>query len=236
MSSQFGRTSLTPYAFADRINHKHQMSEILIKKLIVGPLEVNCYILWTQRTKDAVCIDPGDNPDGIIETAEGLGLNITYIINTHGHFDHIGGNAALKDATGATLAIHEDDSSMLGDVQSDGAIFGITVTPSPQPELLLKDGDIINAGELSITVIHTPGHTRGGISLYIPSMNTVFTGDTLFAGGIGRTDLPGGSHSTLIRSIKERLLTLDDTTRVLPGHGPETTIGQEREFFSFLAS
>ncbi len=210
------------------------MDNMGIKRVIVGPLEVNCYLVWDGETKEALCIDPGDNVERILDAAEGEGATISRIINTHGHFDHIGGNEALQRATGVSLAMHGDAIPTMEEAISHGALFGIAVTPSPQPDMILNDGDTIEVGSLTFTVIHTPGHSKGGISLYAPLLKTVFTGDTLFAGGIGRTDLTGGSYDQLITSIKERLLTLDDETEVMPGHGEKSTIGRERMSNPFL--
>jgi hydroxyacylglutathione hydrolase len=210
------------------------MDNMGIKRVIVGPLEVNCYLVWDGETREALCIDPGDNTERILDAAEGEQIKISRIINTHGHFDHIGGNAALQKVTGAPLAMHSDAIPTMEEAISHGTLFGIAVTPSPQPDMILNDGDTIEVGSLTLTVIHTPGHSRGGISLYAPSLQTVFTGDTLFAGGIGRTDLTGGSYDQLITSIKERLLPLDDETEVMPGHGEATTIGRERASNPFL--
>jgi len=207
-----------------------------IKRVVVGPLEVNCYLAWDGETREAVCIDPGDNVEGILDAAKGEGVTISRIVNTHGHFDHIGGNEALKSATGATLAVHGDAIPTMKEAIKHGALFGIAVNPSPQPDTTLSDGDTIDVGDLTLTVIHTPGHSRGGISLYAPSLKTVFTGDTLFAGGIGRTDLTGGSYDQLISSIKEKLLTLDEETEVMPGHGGKSTIGRERASNPFLVA
>jgi len=203
-------------------------------RIIVGPLEVNCYLIWDNDTKEAVCIDPGGDTDKIIAAIESKGLKLSYIVNTHGHFDHTGGNAKLKDRTRAALAIHSDDTSMLKDSISQGTFFGVTVDASPPPDLLLNDGDILTVGDLSMTVIHTPGHTMGSISLYVAEEDIIFTGDTLFAGSIGRTDMPGGSYTDIIRSIKDKLLIYKDTIKVLPGHGTETTIGWERATNQFL--
>ncbi|MFQ5329534.1 MAG: MBL fold metallo-hydrolase [Thermodesulfobacteriota bacterium] len=207
-----------------------------IKRVVVGPLEVNCYLVWDGETREAACIDPGDNVERILDAAEGERINISRIVNTHGHFDHIGGNKALKSATGAPLAMHGDAIPTMEEAIKHGAMFGIAVTPSPQPDTILSDGDTIEIGSLTLTVIHTPGHSRGGISLYAPSLQTVFTGDTLFAGGIGRTDLTGGSYDQLIASIKEKLLPLDDETEVMPGHGDKSTIGREQTSNPFLAA
>lgn len=223
---------------------------MVIRRLIVGPLEVNCYILWDEGDKEAVCIDPGGNGEEILGVIEKEGLTLKYIVNTHGHFDHVGANGFLKDATGATIAIHRDDALLLEKVPHQANFFGMAISPSPSADLLLNDGDTINLGSLRLQVIHTPGHTRGGISLLIsnfelqianlnsqfprptivgaPKSEILFTGDTLFAGSVGRTDLPGGSWDELVKSIKDKLLPLGDDVRVFPGHGPETTIGEER--------
>ncbi len=205
-----------------------------VRALIVGPLEANCYLLWDSDTHEAACIDPGGDVPKIVEIIEEEDLHLRYIINTHGHFDHIGGNGKLKDITGAGLLLHEEDLSTLEGASVQGCMFGIAVDPSPLPERVLHDGDIVMVGRLAIKVLHTPGHTRGSISLYLPDKEIVFTGDTLFAGGIGRTDLPGGSYSEIMDSIRRRLLVLDDNVRVLPGHGIETTIGTERTTNQFI--
>lgn len=206
--------------------------------LVVGPISTNCYIVFCERTREAVVIDPGFDrfdEDIVLGKIRELGLSVKYIINTHGHIDHISGNAKLKRETGAKIAVHADDAEMLIDPSKNyfiGALFS-TYGVSP-PDILLKDGDEIRVGDIRIRVLHTPGHTPGSISLYIEEEGVVFTGDTLFAGSIGRTDLPGSSHEKIMRSIREKLLSLPDETRVYPGHGPETTIGIERRENVFL--
>lgn len=205
---------------------------MIIKKLEVGPIMANCYILGCDRTKKAAVIDPGDEADRILMTLSELKLTVEYLINTHGHFDHVGANARLKKATGAKLMIHQDDAPMLKDLTSAAATFGLRAENSPAPDGYLADGDEISFGDISLTVIHTPGHSKGGVSLY--TKGVLFSGDTLFAGSIGRTDLPGGNYDTLIHSIKTRLLCLDKNTIVYPGHGPETSILQEERMNPFL--
>ncbi|MBI3398751.1 MAG: MBL fold metallo-hydrolase, partial [Deltaproteobacteria bacterium] len=138
-----------------------------MKTLIVGPLEVNCYIVGDEKTKEAICIDPGGNVDEIMAEILKAKLCLKYIINTHGHFDHVGGNAVLKKTTGAKFAIHKDDAVLLENVASQSAVFGLDAVSSPPPDLFLKDGDEIRVGNMAIEVIHTPGHTRGGISLFL---------------------------------------------------------------------
>lgn len=210
---------------------------MILKTLVVGPLEVNCYIVGDKKTKEAVCIDPGGNAEEILGVLEEGKLSLKYIINTHGHFDHVGGNGHLRKATGAKLAIHKEDAQLLKNAASQAAVFGLGSVSSPQPNLLLKDGDKIIIDNLMLNVIHTPGHTPGGICLLTADLKSkmLFTGDTLFAGSIGRTDLPGGSYKDLIASIKNKILSLGDDVRIFPGHGPETTVGRERKFNQFLA-
>ncbi len=154
------------------------------------------------------------------------GLKLKYIINTHAHFDHVGGNAALKKVNGAKLMIHEADNILLEKLTKQADIFGYDVTPSPPPDIMIKDGDKIKVGKLTLKVIHTPGHSPGGVCLLIN--DRIITGDTLFKQSIGRTDLPGGSYDFILRSIKEKLFTLDNKLLVFPGHGDSSTIGDEK--------
>jgi len=205
---------------------------MILIRLVVGPLQVNCFILADDKTREAVVIDPGDDARDILKIIGEKGLKVRYIVNTHAHFDHVGANTAIKEATGAELLLHEADAPVLATVSHQSRSFGMNPVSSPAADRLLKHGDIIAAGEISLKVLHTPGHTPGGISLLEQGM--VFTGDALFAGSIGRTDFPGGDLMTLLRSIKTRLMTLPDDTKVFSGHGPESTIGEERRENPFL--
>ena len=205
---------------------------MIIKKLEVGPIMANCFILGCESTKKAVVIDPGDDADRILMELSKSELDVKYLINTHGHFDHVGANKRMKEVTGATLAIHPEDEPMLKELSRSASMFGLSADNSPPADMLLNDGDKIRFGEITLTVIHTPGHSKGGICLY--TKGHLFSGDTLFAGSIGRTDLSGGDYDTLISSIKEKLLAFDTDTIVYTGHGPETTIGNEKRMNPFL--
>lgn len=203
-----------------------------LARLVVGPLQVNCYIVFDEKTKDAIVIDPGDDAQDILHLVNDKRLKVKYVINTHAHFDHVGANKLLKEATGAELLIHEGDSKLLGATANQARMFGMTAPSSPGADRFVKHGDVIQAGDIALKVLHTPGHSAGGISL--AGDGVVFTGDSLFAGSIGRTDLMGGDLTTLITSIKEHLMTLPDDTVVLSGHGPQSTIGEERRENPFL--
>jgi len=205
---------------------------MVLIRLIVGPLQVNCFILADQKTKEAVVIDPGDDARQIMKIIHDKGFRVRYIVNTHSHFDHVGANKEIKETTGAELLLHEADAPGLAMTQQQSRSFGMEPVTSPKADRLLKHGDLIQAGEVRLKVLHTPGHSPGGISLLEEGM--VFTGDALFAGSIGRTDLPGGDLLTLIRSIKTHLMMLPDDTKVFPGHGPASTIGDERKENPFL--
>lgn len=205
---------------------------MIFVSLPTGPLDVNCYIVGSETQGVAVVVDPGGHAEEILAETERRQLKVQWVINTHGHFDHIGGNRDLIERTGAELMIHADDVPLLQRAQEHAAAFGLSTTASPEPSRLLGDGDILNLADLEFHVLHTPGHSPGGICLLIE--DRLIVGDTLFAGSIGRTDLPGGDHRQLIGKIKEKLLVLPDPTRVYPGHGPSTTIGQEKTFNPFL--
>lgn len=206
---------------------------LIIKNLELGPIMANCYILGCEETLEAVVIDPGDDAPEILTELTDAKLKVKYILNTHGHFDHVGANKKLKEATNAPILIHASDAPMLPNLSAHAKMFGISAENSPQADQLIKDGDLISFGKITLKVIHTPGHTPGGVSFYADGK--VFVGDTLFSGSIGRTDFPGGDYDTLIASVQKKLFPLGDNVVVYTGHGPETTIGRERKFNPFVA-
>lgn len=201
----------------------------------VSSMAVFAYLVGDTITGDALVIDPADNINGIITEAKKNNLRINYIVNTHGHVDHISGNTEMQKATGAKIIVHQDDALMLTATPAMILkMFGAKA--SPAADILVKDGDIISAGNVELKVIHTPGHSPGGICLYTPGY--VFTGDTLFVEAIGRTDLPGGSWPTMSQAIREKLFSLPDDTKVMPGHNygrmPTSTIGHEKKHNPFF--
>ena len=196
-----------------------------IHTIVVGALQTNCYIL--QSNHGAIIIDPGDEPERIVRFLNDIKVEPSQIIATHTHFDHVLGVDSIRAKLNVPFLIHRDDLSMLESMQNRVHQFmGFDVPPPPKVDMYLKDGDLLNVGDETIRVLHTPGHSPGSISL--SGDGYVFTGDALFNQSIGRTDLPGGDLKTLINSIRERLFKLDDATTVYPGHGPETTIGDEK--------
>lgn len=203
-----------------------------IETLVVGPLQVNCFIVGCEKTQEALVVDPGDEAERILKRLHARGLQLKLVVNTHGHFDHVGGNRPLVEESGAELLLHQADLPVLRRAREHAALYGMSVTPSPEPARLLAGGEILAVGELRLQVLHTPGHSPGGICLF--GDGHLFVGDTLFAGSVGRTDLPGGDHDTLIEGIRRQLLVLPDTTVVHPGHGPDTTIGREKRVNPFL--
>jgi len=207
---------------------------MLIETIVVGPLGVNCFILGDKQSKEGVVIDAGADCDLVLSAVSRLGLTVKYLINTHGHFDHVGCNRQVKEATGAEYLIHEKDVPLLQMAARSARNYGLVVEDSPLPDRYLTDGMRLEFGRRSIEVLHTPGHTLGGCCLLLRNEGLVITGDTLFADSVGRTDLPGGSHEQLIQSIREKLLPLDDETVVWPGHGPSSTIGRERRLNPYL--
>ncbi|MFV1950638.1 MAG: MBL fold metallo-hydrolase, partial [Nitrospinota bacterium] len=202
--------------------------EIMInKRIVVGVYEVNCYVVGCKTHNKAVIIDPGDEGDSILKYIEKEGLEVMYIIGTHAHADHIGGIADVKEKTGASFLLHEDDVVILNASQTTDLIAYLGLKTPPQPDRLIKGDEIIKVcDDLSFKVLHTPGHSPGGISLLAD--DHVYTGDALFAGSIGRTDFPLGSYDDLIGSIKTKLMVLEDDVKVLPGHCHDSTIGYER--------
>ncbi|MBF0552702.1 MAG: MBL fold metallo-hydrolase [Deltaproteobacteria bacterium] len=205
---------------------------MIIQTLVVGPIQANCFILGCEATHEAAIIDPGDEVPRILQVLNREGLKASCIINTHCHFDHVGGNRALKEATGADLLIHAADAPGLSCLSASAAAWGMAAENSPPPDRTIADGDTICFGRINLQVIHTPGHSPGGISLLTDKM--VFVGDTLFAGSIGRTDFPGGDYETLISGVRTRLFSLGDEVQVFPGHGPATSIGEEKRYNPFF--
>jgi len=200
--------------------------------LAVGPLETNCYVVYCQDSLECAVVDPGAEADRIFQLIARKSLKPALILNTHGHIDHIGANKDIKEKFNIPLYIHSADSPMLENVQqSEMAIF-LGAMDSPSPDHLLNDGDKIKIGESFLRVIHTPGHSPGSVSFLGDGF--LLSGDTLFFGGVGRTDLPGGSWKDMESSIKNKILTMPDEMIVLPGHGPITTVGQEKRANPFI--
>ncbi len=208
---------------------------MIVRQMQVGSMAVFAYLVGDEAGGDGLVVDPAAQVEAIIDEAGKHNITIRYIVNTHGHVDHISGNARMKELTGAKIVIHEDDAAML--VSTPPAMlrmFG--AQPSPPADITVKDGDTLSLGPVTLTVMHTPGHSPGGMCLYMPGY--VFTGDTLFVEGVGRTDLPGGSWEVMHRSIEERILRLPDDTVVLPGHNygrrPTSTVAHEKQHNPFF--
>jgi hydroxyacylglutathione hydrolase len=200
----------------------------------VGPLQCNCSVIGDEQTHEAMVIDPGDQIDNILAILKQETLKLTQIVITHAHIDHVGGAMKLKAATGAPILMNRDDQALLKMLDVQAGWIGMKPPGTVLVDESVADGSILNIGAMPMKVIHTPGHTEGSICLYMPDHKMLLAGDTLFAGSIGRTDLPGGSFDKIMRSIHTRVLALPDDTTVFPGHGPATTIGEERESNPFL--
>jgi glyoxylase-like metal-dependent hydrolase (beta-lactamase superfamily II) len=205
-----------------------QVSETIVRGIVVGSFQENCWVIGNRRTGEAVCVDPGDEPDEILAMARDMGVNIKYIANSHAHIDHILGVGAIREATGAKFLLHAGDLELARNTASMARSWmGVEIPNPPDPDAFLDDNDTVDVDGLQLRVIYTPGHTRGSVCFYANGI--VFAGDTLFAGSIGRTDLPGGDYDEEMASIVDKLLALPDDTIVLPGHMDQTTIGHERQ-------
>jgi glyoxylase-like metal-dependent hydrolase (beta-lactamase superfamily II) len=202
--------------------------------LPVGPLQCNCSLIGDETTREAIVIDPGDNVDQILALIKKHNLQLKQIVITHAHIDHVGGAMKLRTATGASILLNQNDYALLKMLDVQAAWIGLPAPGKVEIDQSLGQSDTVKAGSLSAEVLHTPGHTEGSICLYFPVEKKLIAGDTLFAGSIGRTDLPGGSYEKILHSLHDRVLALPDETLVVPGHGPLTTIGEERESNPFL--
>jgi hydroxyacylglutathione hydrolase len=202
--------------------------------LPVGPLQCNCSIVGDEHTREGMVIDPGDDINDVLRLIQKHNLTIKQIVITHAHIDHVGGAMKLRAATGAPIVLNHNDYTLLKMLDLQAAWLGMATPGKVEIDHSVGDADLVEAGPLRATVIHTPGHTEGSICLHFPAESKLIAGDTLFAGSIGRTDLPGGSFDKIISSLHEKVLALPDTTVVVPGHGPVTTIGDEREHNPFL--
>jgi glyoxylase-like metal-dependent hydrolase (beta-lactamase superfamily II) len=207
---------------------------MLLTTVVVTEFMTNCFIVGDEATKDAVVIDPGGEGGKILQAIENMGVKVVAVVNTHAHVDHIGALKDIKEALGVQIMLHREELPVLQTASRMARLFGVSIDEPPQPDRFLAEGDEIPFGENTLTVIETPGHSPGGISLVTADGKTCFAGDTLFAGSIGRTDLPGGDYHTLINSIKTKLIPLGDEVKVLCGHGPATAIGVERKYNPFL--
>ncbi|MBZ5571501.1 MAG: MBL fold metallo-hydrolase [Acidobacteriia bacterium] len=200
----------------------------------VGPLQCNCSVIGDETTREGMVIDPGDDIEDILALINKHHLQVKQIVITHAHIDHVGGAMKLRAATGAPILLNQNDHALLKMLDMQAAWCGMASPGKVEIDQSVGQADRVTAGSLAADILHTPGHTEGSICLYFPAEQKLIAGDTLFAGSIGRTDLPGGSFDKIIRSIHEKVLALPDETVVVPGHGPLTTIGEEREGNPFL--
>jgi hydroxyacylglutathione hydrolase len=210
-------------------------NELMIHKILpVGPLQCNCSIIGDETTHEAMVIDPGDDIDDILTVLRENKLQVKQIVITHAHIDHIGGAMKLRAQTGAPILLNQSDYALLKMLDMQATWVGMAAPGEVAIEASIADGETLRTGNLTANVMHTPGHTEGSVCLYFPAEKLLIAGDTLFARSIGRTDLPGGSHKKIMRSLHDRVMTLPDDTIVIPGHGQTTTIGEEREENPFL--
>jgi hydroxyacylglutathione hydrolase len=200
----------------------------------VGPLQCNCSVIGDDTSREAIVIDPGDDIEQVVALIKKHNLQVKQIVITHAHIDHVGGAMKLRAATGAPILLNQNDYALLKMLDVQAAWIGVPTPGKVEIDQNLRHADTINTGSLQAQVLHTPGHTEGSICLYFPAQQKLIAGDTLFAGSIGRTDLPGGSYEKILRSIHDRVLALPNETVVVPGHGPLTTIGEERDKNPFL--
>jgi hydroxyacylglutathione hydrolase len=209
---------------------------VIFEHLVVGAFQCNCFVLGCEETREAIVVDAGDALQGITERLARHGLTVTAVVATHAHLDHVGAMSGLGEATGAPTCLHADDRFLYDDLAMQAALFGLPTPPAGPVGRWLKEGDTLAWGRHRAEVIHTPGHTPGSLCFWMEHESVLFSGDTLFAGSVGRTDLWGGDHGVLMRSIRERLMTLPEGARVLPGHGPATSIGREAAGNPFIAT
>ncbi len=210
-----------------------QVTELMVRGMVVGVFQENCWVIGNRRTGEAICIDPGDQPEDILAMAREMGVTIKLIANSHAHVDHILGVGDIKNETGARFLMHRDEAAIAAQAAKSALMLvGREVADPPTPDYHPEDGDIVEVEGVKLTVIHTPGHTPGSLSYYTEGM--LFSGDTLSAGSIGRTDLPGGDYEQEMASIIDKLLVLPDETVVLPGHMQETRIDAERQMNPFV--
>jgi hydroxyacylglutathione hydrolase len=210
------------------------MRGLIRKTFSVPPLGCNCSIIGDPVSKQAVVVDPGGAAERILREVRELGLTVTKLLHTHAHFDHFLASGEMKNSTGAALCLHEDDRELWEMLEMQCRAFGVPYVPVPPPDYWLTDEEKVSVGQVTAIALHTPGHTPGSMSFHVPEGGVVLAGDTLFRGSIGRTDLWGGDFDAIERSIRDRLYTLDDSTLVVTGHGPETEIGWEKERNQFV--
>ena len=199
---------------------------MILEIVVVGPLATNCIFLGCEKTKIGAIIDPGDETAVIVKAVEELNLDIKYILLTHGHVDHLAEVQRLKDKFKADFLMHEKDSFLVQHATTQASLYGLDDPGNPTPNRFLTDGDSISIGELKVEVFHTPGHSPGSITYFVE--DKLLVGDLIFAGSIGRTDLPGGNYEHLIQSVETKIFTKPDSTQIYPGHGPVTTVGKEK--------